>query len=88
MQVIGQIFVRMVVSIIFSFLLALILGLVYYHFKWLDHDEEDRPEFDALDFGVKSQVSFFIIGEKLLPSKAFYILVTLLTVILFIVFLQ
>ncbi len=85
MQTIGLLFARIVISLFIGFFIIFILSIVYYRFKWLDPKEEDRPEFDALEFGVSAQITIHIISEKLLLSRRFYLLGGIVSVLIFLI---
>ncbi|MFW9777870.1 MAG: hypothetical protein ACFFE8_03370 [Candidatus Heimdallarchaeota archaeon] len=71
---IGHVISVFLFSVPFGFLTALIIGIAYYRFKWLDYGEEDRPDIGVSEPLANTQIGIHIIFEKLLPNGRFYLL--------------
>ncbi|MFW9854936.1 MAG: hypothetical protein ACFFFG_07735 [Candidatus Thorarchaeota archaeon] len=61
-------------SVPLGFFTALIIGIVYYRFKWLDYGEGDRPDIGVSESLANTPIGIYIIFEKLLPNGIFYLL--------------
>ncbi|MFX0052639.1 MAG: hypothetical protein ACFFAJ_03240 [Candidatus Hodarchaeota archaeon] len=71
---VGHIIAALFLSVIIGFITALLIGISYYRFKWLDYREEDRPDIRAYEPLANTQIGIHILTEKLLPSTKFYFL--------------
>ncbi|MFX1334620.1 MAG: hypothetical protein ACFFCU_08795 [Promethearchaeota archaeon] len=77
----GQIIRSLIFGFISGCILAVIIGIIYYRFKWLDSQEDDVPDIRAVEPIAETQVNVHILFKKLLPSSKFCWLVVICTIV-------
>jgi phosphate/sulfate permease len=84
----GHIIAALFFSVFIGFIMAFVIGIAYYRFKWLDYREEDRPDIRAYEPLADTQIGIHILTNKLLPSTKFYYFGGLCSIFCFFLFLM
>ncbi len=72
------------VSYIFGFFIVWVLGITYYRFIWLDHNEPDKPDVDVLN-RADAKNGIWTASGKILSSRKYYYLGIILSLITFLI---